>query len=197
VRANNLGGSIGGQLAGRDGPLADAETAIDQLAFDLGSAMNAAHAAGYALDGTTGHALFDVGTSAAGAASRMAVDSAVAANPALVAAAGSAAAGAGDATNLLALQAVASQPLSVGTDANTTFANVVSRFGSAASGAAAMAAQDSAVQDHLSAMRDSSSGVSIDEELIHMQQAQRTYEAISRVLTATTSMLDALLSIGK
>ena len=194
--ASAIGGTLGGQLAARDGALKQAESSIDQLAWDAGGALNTAHAAGYALDGTSGHALFDLGAGASGAASRIAVDSAVAGNPSLVAAAGSSSAGAGDATNLFSVMAVAQQSLSSGADAVSTLASAVATFGSAASGAQAVSAQDKAIQDHLTTMRDSTSGVSVDEELIKMQQAQRTYEAITKVISATTSMLDSLLSIG-
>jgi flagellar hook-associated protein 1 FlgK len=58
-----------------------------------------------------------------------------------------------------------------------------------------MADQDGAIRDHLATLRESASGVSIDEELIRMQQAQRGYEAITRVIQVADSMMETLLKL--
>jgi flagellar hook-associated protein 1 len=188
-----IGGTIGGELNVRDGALLSTGNSIDQLASDFGNAVNAASENGYALDGTSGHDLFTVGAQL-GAAGRIAVSSDVAADPSLLAAAGSATGGAGDATNLLAIQATQDQALSTGATAGTAFGNIVSSFGSAAASATAQAQQDAAINTHLTTLRESVSGVSVDEEMINMQKAQRAYEAISHVMSTTTTMLDTLMA---
>ncbi|MBS2024816.1 MAG: flagellar hook-associated protein FlgK [Deltaproteobacteria bacterium] len=194
VPTTGIGGDIGGRLAVRDGVLAQTASKLDQLAYDFANAVNAVHAAGVALDGSTGNNLFTVGPQA-GAAASIGVDPNVAANPNLISAKGSAAAGAGDATQILALLSTETQTVTGGVTAGTAFANITSNFGVAASSASADASHDAAVKDHLSTMRDSSSGVSIDEELINMQKAQRAYEAIGKVMSATSDMLDALMQL--
>jgi flagellar hook-associated protein 1 FlgK len=50
-------GSIGGTISARDGALADARNALDQLAFDYSTAYNTQHMAGVGLDGNTGRNL--------------------------------------------------------------------------------------------------------------------------------------------
>jgi flagellar hook-associated protein 1 len=168
---------------------------VDGLAWDLAQAVNAAHRAGYGLDGSTGLDLFDAGATAAGAASRIAVSAAVSADPDRLAAASSASTTPGDGANALALVATEQQALSGGLDATAALAKVTSDFGEAARGVAAASQQDAGLRDHLLDMRESTSGVSIDEELIEMQKAQRAFEAITKVIQASSDMFDTLLAL--
>jgi flagellar hook-associated protein 1 FlgK len=193
-----VGGELGGLLDARDGALRDGVTAIDQLAWDLGGAVNAVHAAGTGLDGSTGLALFDFGaaTGPDGAAARMAVTASIAADPRQLAAAGSAATLPGDGQNALALVATERQALAgSGLDAASTLAQITSAFGAAAEGLAAIASHDSAMRDHLTSLRESTSGVSIDDELIEMQKAQRAYQAILKVIQTADQMFDTLMKL--
>lgn len=189
------GGALGGMLSARDGALRTAEASIDQLAFDLMGSMNAVHSAGYALDGTTGHLLFTGSATAAGASLALGVDPALTADVSLFAAASSAATVPGDATNLQALINTERVPLSTGLDVGATVARITSQYGTAASSAQAASEADATVLNHATSLRQSVSGVSVDEELIDMQRAQRAYEAISKVIKAADSMLETLMSL--
>jgi flagellar hook-associated protein 1 FlgK len=188
------GGQLGGLLDARDGALREAVTGIDQLAYDLAGAVNAAHSAGVDLDGNPGLALFDPVGAAGGAAARIAVNGSISANARLLAAA-SAGGGAGDASNALALIATETQTLSGGLDATGALAQVTSAFGASASRLAAAAEMDAALRGNLDSMRESYSGVSIDEELIEMQKAQRAYQAITKVIQTSSEMFDTLLQL--
>jgi flagellar hook-associated protein 1 len=191
----SISGQIGGWLSVRDGTLATAGAQLDTLATDFAAAVNTAHAAGFAQDGTTGHNLYTV-TPGAGAATSLAVASDVAADPRLLAAAGSVAAASGDASNLQGVLATESAALATsGTSVSNTFASLVSSFGAASSQATAESQHDAAVQTHLSTLRESASGVAVDEELINIQRAQRAYEAVSKVFTTTSTMLDVLMQL--
>jgi flagellar hook-associated protein 1 FlgK len=191
----SAGGELGGLVDARDGALRSAVTGLDTLAFDLGSALNAVHAAGVGLDGSTGLTLFDVGATSAGAAARLSVSAAVATDPSRLAAAGAAAALPGDATNLAALVGTETQALSGGLDATSTFARITSEFGTASRSADAAAELEGSLRDHLETMREATSGVSVDEELIALQKAQRGYEAITRVIQVTSDLFDTLLQL--
>ena len=189
--AATFGGTLGGTLAARDGAFAAAEGQVDQLAHDLAAKLDATHAAGYGLDGSTGRPLLDVGTGVAGAAGRMTV---AISDPSQLATAASANAP-GDATNANALAATESSSVAGAADVSSALASIVSRFGAAAATAKAFADQDTAVKDHLTQLRASSSGVSIDDELITIQAAQRGYEAIAKVIQTADQMMQTVLAM--
>jgi flagellar hook-associated protein 1 FlgK len=189
------GGAIGGALAARDGTLGAASTALDALAFDFASSVNAVSTAGFAQDGTTGHAMFAVGATAAGAAAQIDVDPTLLANPSLLAASSSAAGLPGNNQNMLAMIATERTVLAGGSDPSTTFTNIVSSFGGASQRAKAMSDQDGALLNNLTQLRESVSGVSLDEEMVHLTAAQRAFEAVSKVITTADSMLDTLMSL--
>ena len=194
-----MGGQLGGTLAARDGALQGAVDGLDALAWGLGSAVNAVHQAGFGLDGTTGDPLFSMGPAQAGAAGAIAINAAVLADPRRLAAAGAAtgptSSAPGDATNLQRLVATEQAAVSGGLSAADGLAKLTSDFGSAASAASAVAAHDKAMHDNLLTMRDAASGVSIDDELIALQKAQRGYQAVSRVIQTASDMLDTLMSL--
>jgi flagellar hook-associated protein 1 FlgK len=189
-----MGGQLGGALTARDGGLATALASLDQLASDLTTALNTVHQGGYALDGTTGHQLFVPSAAVAGAALAMQVDPAVGANVSLFSAASSAGAP-GDATTLQALINTETQTLSSGTDVEGTLARLTSQYGATAHRAQAASEGDRAVLDNVTSLRQSASGVSVDEELVDMQKAQRAYEASSKVIKAADDMLNTLMSL--
>jgi flagellar hook-associated protein 1 FlgK len=190
VATADISGTAGGILAAREGALADAGTALDTMAYDLAGALNAVHAAGTGLDGATGQPLFSGVSSRAGAAGSIAV---AITDPRSLAT--SLDGNSGDARNAQALLDTESAALSGGSDVDTTWSSVVSAFGARAEQAKAFAAQDQSIQANLAAQRESASGVSVDEELVQMQQAQRTYEAISKVIQTADEMLQTLMKL--
>lgn len=196
VAISSAGGQLGGVIDARDGALKNAAGSLDTLAFDFATATNAVHRAGYALDGSIGHNLFSVGTSASGAASTLDVDADVAANPGLIACAQSPASVPGDPSNAFALIEVESESLSTGLTPEGTLGRIVSDFGTAAQRAGAKAQQEQAIKNNLQQMRESASGVSIDEEMVEMTRAQRAYEAVSRIVSVTDTMLETLMKLG-
>ncbi len=192
----SVGGALGGMFEARDGTLRSAVGGLDTLAFDLAGALNAVHQGGFGLDGASGRDLFSVGAAAPGAAGRIAVDAAIAADPARLGASTTATGLPGDATNLLALVATERGALATSNATPTaTLAKITSDFGGSAQRATLDAEGDGAILDHLTATRESISGVSIDEELVNLMKAQRAFEATSKVITVASEMLDVLMKI--
>jgi len=186
-----LGGTLGGAISARDGALETVGQEVGQLADDMingtnANGLNAIHEKGYGLDGSTNNPLFTI--SPTGNITVAITD------PQKLAMASSANAP-GDAGNAQALLATESTPLSGGQDVQSTLSGMVSQFGSASATSQALSTQDGAMANNLTQMRDSYSGVSIDEEMITMQQAERGYQALAQVITTTNDMLSTLLAI--
>lgn len=191
--ASPPGGEVGGLLAARDGALKTSQNQLDQLAFDLSGALNAVSQVGVALDGSTGRDLFTNVTTVTGAAKAMTFNSAFTADPSLFPAGTTSAPG--DATGVQALINTESAALSTGVPAAGVLTRMTSDYGAATQRASSMNEGDAAMRSHLDGLRQSASGVSVDEELVNMQKAQRAYEAVSRVIKTADSMLETLMSL--
>ena len=195
IAPTNLGGSVAGLLDARDVGLDNARTGLDQLAFEFATAFNTLHTAGFGLDGGTGRAFFVPIASATGAAGMLAVDAAVVADPRVIAASSTAAGTPGDNRALLDMIASESSPLAGGSDVGQTLSGVIADYGSLAAQARARFEQDSTALQHLEELRESTSGVSIDEELVSLTKSQRAFEAVMKVITTADEMLETLMSL--
>jgi len=195
-KGTELGGQIGGLLLSRDVTLGSAETSLDALAYDLSTAVNLQHRQGYALDGTTTNQdLFTMLSAPSAAAKNLSVEAAVVADPSLLAGAGSANSGQGDNTNFVAMIATESAKLSNGLNVQEGMAKLTSDFGIAVATVQDSAAFDKNLLSDLSNARESASGVSVDDELIHLTAAQTAYSALTKVITTTNTMLDTLMKL--
>ncbi len=194
------GGRLGGLIAARDGALADAASALDQLAFDTASAYNAVHSGGFGSDGVSGRDLFTTSATAAGAAAAFAVSTDVSGQPERIAAATDPALAAGDNRNALALTGLA-EDSTVALGGTATLQAALGRMiGDAgqsvrAAGLDATFAADFSAQ--LQSLRDSVSGVSIDEEMINLAKYQRGYSASLRVVQVADQMLQELVNLKR
>ena len=195
LAAAQLGGSMRGDLDARDGALKTALDQVDQLAFDLGNALNAVHRSGVGADGSTGSDLFTIAATAAGAASTIQVSAAVAANPQSLAASTVAAGLPGGGDNAQRLIDVESASLSNGRNASATLGALVSGYGSETRSARATSDADTLLAQNVQSLREAASGVSIDDELIDLTRSQRAYEAALKVITTADEMMDSLLRL--
>lgn len=173
-------GALGAGLHVLGTALPKARAGLDALVASVVSQVNAAHAGGTGLDGSTGVAFFDpAGTTA----------STFALAPGLTAgavAAGTDGPGDGSVATLLAGLGDA-----IGADAARLLADV----GAEARRAASSSTANAALTAHAEALRAGVSSVSLDEEMANLIRFQQSYAASARVLETATQLFDTLLAL--
>ncbi|MEJ5237569.1 MAG: flagellar hook-associated protein FlgK [Limisphaera sp.] len=188
-----VSGSLAGTIQVRDTTLAELRADLDTLAGELITQVNDLHRTGYSLTNQTG-ADFFTGTDAR----TIAVNPALADNPARIQAAGAPGAP-GDNAVALALAQLADQPLAA-LD-NRTFqehySQLVARLGLALRNANGQIADHRVVLDLLHRQRDALGGVSIDEEMTDLIRFQKAYEASARLIVTLDEMLDTVLGLKR
>ena len=195
ITASLTGGRIGGLLSVRDTTLPSYVRTLDEQASALATAVNAAHTAGFDLDGNAGQALFTFSAplqGVDGSAAALQVNPAIVANGRLVAAAASP--DPGDNQNARALAALRSAPLLGGGTATLvdSWAQFVARVGGDVQGATQEHDVRTQIVDQLASLRDQVSGVSLDEEALNLTKFQRAYEANARMFRAVDDAIQVL-----
>lgn len=192
-----IGGELGGLLESIGQTMAPALRDLDQLAFDFSNAFNAQHTAGFDLNGVAGGDFFTPIAQVEGAAANLEIAAALEADPDLIAAAASAAEVPGGNGNLLALTDLLSEPgaLPGGLSVSEGWDRIVFAVASEIEQANVALDTESASAAQLSNILLSEQGVSVDEELVAMTQANRAYEAAAQVIQAAQSMSDTLLNM--
>jgi flagellar hook-associated protein 1 FlgK len=191
------GGQLGGLLATRDTSVPAYQAQLDELAYALVQEVNAQHRAGYDLNGTAGQDFFVPVGSVSGAAAAMALNPALSASGGerLVAAAGAPGA-AGDNANARALAALRDVPAVGGTRTfEEAWAGLVTTVGRDTDMAAQASALRTEVVRQVLNLRDSVSGVSLDEEAADMLRFQRAYEANARFFKTVDETLTTLMDL--
>ncbi len=192
-------GKIGAALQARDGQVQDVVDGLDQFAKALVDTVNAQHALGFDLNGDAGGDFFAPVAAAAGAAANVKVADAVAADPRLIAAAASADALPGDNRNALALVGLRSASVAAlgGQTLENGFLALIGTVGSQVDSAQARFEFQQDLLSQTQARRESASGVNVDEEMIHLIQFQRAFEASSLLVRTSDAMYQSLLDMVK
>lgn len=188
-------GSIRGYIDIRDTVIGGASgylAQLDNLANALVASVNAQHAAGFALDGTTGNAFF-AGAGAAG----ITLHPGIVASLDKIAASGTAADVPGGSGNAVALAQLRNVTMLIGASTTTIdgyYQATVSGVGVDADQSFRMALVQQGVMDATTNRRDAVSGVNMDEELSDMVKFQKSYNAAARMITTIDEMLDMLVN---
>lgn len=74
ITAGLTGGDLGGTIEARDTLIPSYQSALDQLAFDVAGQFNTANQAGLDANGNPGQAIFDIPSTASGAAATISLD---------------------------------------------------------------------------------------------------------------------------
>ncbi|MFO0750614.1 MAG: flagellar hook-associated protein FlgK [Myxococcota bacterium] len=182
-----FGGELGGLIEAHEDVIAPAIANLDQAAYKFMSDFNTQHAAGYDLNGNTGHQFWDLPTSSVGAAAAMKLSADVNGKPEALAFA-SDPNGVGNNENLLKLDAFAET-------AHQDFRSVGNDVSQALVRAQGGAELERGSVEQLSNLLASETGVDIDEEMVSLSQAQTALAASSNVIKATQTMIDTVLGM--
>lgn len=190
-----IGGSVGGAISVRDQSIPNAIADLDQLAFDLATAINTQHAAGFGLDGSTGLDFFTIPATAPTTAGNIEVNAALTNDS--IAASATAAGVPGDADNAHALSDLANSQIAAGNTKTATSqaAAIISGIGGQVDQAISEAQSAGDELINLQERQESVEGVSLDEEMVHMVQYQRAYQASARMLKVVDTMLAQLMEL--
>jgi flagellar hook-associated protein 1 FlgK len=196
--AEITGGKLAGLLDTRDTLIPQYRAKLDTLAYEVVQRVNTLHDAGFTQAGVDAPVFFQPLASSTGAASTIALNAAVVADPSLLAAAG-VAGSPGDNTQSRALANLRdARVLNGGTTTFGDFWNeLVYEVGQDRSLATAEQKTRAEVVRQIENLRDSVSGVSLDEEAAGMMRFQRAYEANARFFSVINQTLDTLLNIGR
>jgi flagellar hook-associated protein 1 FlgK len=184
-------GELRGLLDQRDGDLTARIADLNALVGGVITDVNTAHAAGFGLDGVNGRAFFS-GTDA----SNIAVSAVVLADPNAVAASTTLAGipGNGDNASVISDLQYARGLLGGTATYDEYWASFVAGVGSASAQQQMLQTSQNDIVQHIDQLRQGTSGVNLDEELVDLMGHQRAYQAAARLVTTLDSMLDTLIN---
>lgn len=186
-------GELKGFIEARDITIAGYITDLDDLAGTLITEVNTLHSAGYGLDGSQND--FFTGSDA----SNIAVNSAISADPNLIAAASSNTTLPGDNSTAVAIAGLQNSLLMSGSSASfDDFYNaLVGTVGSDVKSSNFNHDHQTTMINHLEQRRQEIAGVSLDEEMVNLLQYQHAYNAAAKLITTTDELMDTLLSLKR
>jgi flagellar hook-associated protein 1 FlgK len=189
-------GKLKGWIEARDTIIPGYHTDLDDLAATIISAVNGIHAAGTDLEGTTGTASgldFFTGSDA----SDMALNTSIAGNTNLIAAATIAEAIPGGSENAVAIAELQNDLLMGGGSAtfDDFYNSLAGDVGNDVYQAKVNSDHQTTVNQQLDTYQQEVSGVSLDEEMVDLLQFQSAYEAAAKLVTTVDEMLEQLIGM--
>ena len=195
VTSEATGGQVGGLRQIRDVLAPEYLARLDTLAYEVTQQVNGLHTAGFDLDGQAGLPFFTPLAGATGAASAIAVNPSLTANLRLIVAAGVPSVGDNQAARAIAALRDA-RTLDNGTATlSESFGTLAYRVGQDTSIAKQKHESCAGVVLEIRNLRESVSGVSLDEEAAQMLKFQRAYEANARYFQSVDAALDILMQM--
>ena len=195
ITARITNGKLGGLIDVRDNVITGLESRLDTLAYDLATTINTQHQAGYGLDGNNNRDLFAAPSSSTNYAVAMTLDSSITATR--LAASSTSTGVPGNNVNALALAGMNQSSLAASN--SRTFNQEATSIAGHVGVKTAEAKADVLVRkDQLTYMQkleQSAVGVSLDEEMVHLIQFQRTYQAGVKVLQVVDGLLGKLMEM--
>lgn len=195
--SNELGGFLGGIIEARDGALSRQLADLDDLAFDLANAVNTTLTTGTDLNGAAGIALFDVSGTRLGAGQTIDLNAAIRNQADALALSGTGSVG--DNTIALSLGQIEEQNI-IGAGLERPSDAVSSSLydlADAARDANDKSAETDLIYSEAKMIRDSVLGVSIDEELVKLTEAQRAFQGAAKVITTADEVMQEIMGLKR
>ncbi|KYG67162.1 flagellar hook-associated protein FlgK [Bdellovibrio bacteriovorus] len=192
------GGRIGGALDVRDHVIEDLLGHVDKMAYTLAKEVNTAHIEGFDKNGRPGVLFFEMPDQVKGAATEIALNKSVFNDVGRIAA-GAQAGAAGDNTVANVISSLQyRQVMQDGTATLDDYYNTqVGQMGAVTQRAVKAQESQKNVMNQLSNIRESISGVSLDEETTKMIEFQKTYDASARLIKTADEMFDTVLNLKR
>lgn len=195
---NFKGGKIGGLLDVRDSIIEDALKNVDELAYNLAKEVNTLHIEGHDRYGKPGVLFFEMPEQMAGASEKLSVNQTIMQDVGRIAA-GNKPGAQGD--NTISNMISSLQHRQVMQDGTATFDDFynsrVGELGTITQRARSTQEAQKSILEQMSGIRESISGVSLDEETTKMIEMQKMYDASARVIRTADEMLDTVLNLKR
>ncbi len=190
VQLTNLNGQLYGLLQSRDQLIPDYLDKLNTLARSLVDQVNTIHQTGHAVDGSDGVPFFDPRYT--DAATLRVNDALINDSSLVVASQGT------DSDNLIALQMAGLREAKVLNNGTVTlneyYSSLVGKLGIESQESDSFAKNYELLVQQVDNSRQSVQGVSLDEEMTNMIQAQHAYDAAARVITTMDQALDTVIN---
>ena len=192
------GGELGGVLEIRDKVVNDLIGELDQVAYDMSREVNKAHVKGFNQYSKTGGVFFESITEVKGAAKKLALNKSLKNDVGLIAAAGSINSP-GDNRIANIISNIQNKKVMGGGDATIDdfYRSSVGRIGVLAGRANSEVESQGSIKKQLENMRESVSGVSLDEETTKMIEYQKSFDASARLIRTADEMMDTVLNLKR
>lgn len=192
-------GELGGALYVRDTMINGYLNNLDEIASSLTVEVNNLHSAGFSLNGSTGVNFFTPLATTSGASIAISLNIASADNIAAASAdptlAGS---GTGNNKTALAIAALNNKALTINGTSSTLsefYSSLVGKVGINVQATDLKVAQTDSMIKQLNNVHDSTSGVSLDEELLALTKYQKAFEGAAKLITTGQDMIDTILGM--
>jgi flagellar hook-associated protein 1 FlgK len=190
------GGQLGGILDVRDKVIPDLKDKMDNMAFTVANEVNGAHMQGYDRKGRMGLMFFETSGQVAGAAKSIELNQEIAADVNRVAAASKPNA-VGDNTVANVMSQLQYKEVMDGSTLDDYYNAQVGRVGVLAQRADKAREAQGNILNQLNTIRESVSGVSLDEETTKMIEWQKSFDASARVIRTADEMFDTVLNLKR
>ena len=184
VTVTDIAGSLGGKLDGLNGTVPDSINSLNEVAQQLITDVNTLHQAGEDLNGATGGPFLDGSD-----AGTISVSTGIQSDARLVAAAGPSG-GTRDGSNAADIANLRSST----TGADATAVSFVATLGLTTQAVGQRASAESDAFQRVEEARLTARSVNVEEEMVDLIEAQRSYEAAARVVSTIDQMLDTLVN---